>query len=61
MMPFKSKRELPEEIPLTDAERRLRIAKLQCEQERRLRRALDDGLFEWIEDFEQDADVLTQD
>jgi len=44
--------------PLTDKERQLRINELQAEQERTLRRALGDDLFEWIRDFEQDMDVL---
>ncbi len=48
MMPFKSKRELTEEVHLTDAERRLH-------------RALGDNLYDWIQDFEQDEDVVTQD
>lgn len=44
---------------MTDAERKKRIRQVQEEQERRLRRALGDDLFEWIRDFEQDTDVLS--
>ena len=71
-MPFKSKRELREEIPLTDAERKQRIRQVQEEQEERLRRAIgndffewlteyDEGLNEWLRRLRQDTDVLSQD
>ena len=44
--------------PLTDEERAQRVKELQAEQEKRLRRALGDDLFEWLQGFEGDMDVL---
>jgi len=44
--------------PLTDEER---AQKVQAVQERRLRKALGDDRFQWLQDFEHDADVLGQD
>ena len=38
-----------------------KIKKLQAEQERRLREALGEDLFEWLQDFAQDIDVLGND
>ena len=54
MMPFKSKRELPEEVPLTDAERKQKIKQVQEEQEERLRRAIGDDFFEWLAEYDDD-------
>jgi hypothetical protein len=54
-MPFSSKRKLPEEKPLTEIERYQKIKELQTEQERRLRGALGDDLYDWLESFDKDV------
>ena len=59
-LPYGPVRESQRDKPLTEAERGQRVKALQAEQEKRLRKALGDDLFEWIEDFEQDADVLSR-
>ena len=43
---------------MTDEERTQRIKELQAEQEERLRRALGNDLYDWLESFEDDLDVL---
>lgn len=59
-MPYGPVRKTPKERALTNKERDERIRRLQQEQEARLRRALGDNLFNWIEEFEQDVDVLNE-
>ena len=61
-MPYRPPdRQLQKDKPLTDEERRLRIKEVQAEQEEKLREALGDELFEWLDAFEGDVDVLGQD
>ena len=60
-MPYGPNSKPQKDKPLTDSERVRRIEKLQIEQERALRRALGDDLFQWLQDFEPDADVLGRD
>ena len=45
---------------MTDKERARKVREVQAEQERRLRDALGDELYDWLEAFEQDTDVLGQ-
>ena len=60
-MPYGPDSEQPSKPPLTDSEREQKVRELQAEQERRLREALTDELFEWLEAFEGDLDVLDRD
>ena len=60
-MPYGPDSEQPSKPPLTDAEREQRIKEIQREQERRLRETIGDELFDWLQDFEDDGDVLCQD
>ena len=58
--------------PLTEAEREQRVKEVQREQEDRLRQAITDEFFEWLNEYDeglnewlrrlrQDVNVLTQD
>jgi len=59
-MPYGPKRQTPKERALSNVERDRRIEKILCEQEQRLRRALGDSLYAWIEVLEQDGPMKTQ-
>lgn len=52
-MPYGPVRKTPKERALTEVESEQRIKALQAEQAERLRRALGDHLFDWIQDFQQ--------
>jgi hypothetical protein len=52
--------EEPNKSPSIEGEGEQRIKEVQQEQERRLREALGDELYEWLDAFEGDLDVLGQ-
>ena len=60
-MPYGPVREVSKDKKLSDLEREQKIKEFQQEQEERLRRALGDNLYDWLQDFDDDLDVLTTD
>jgi hypothetical protein len=46
--------------PVTEAEQRQRLKDMQREQAETLRDKLGDELYDWLDEFEPDADVLNE-
>ena len=60
-MPYGPNGERSKKTPLTEAEQKQKLKDLQREQAETLREALGPELYDWLDDFEQDADVLSKD
>ena len=52
--------ELIQDDPVTGAEQKQRLKDMQREQAETLRDKLGDSLYDWLDEFEHDADVLNE-
>ena len=60
-MPISDYDSNPTDDPLTETDRRQRLRDLRNEQARTLREKLGDPLYDWLDDFCDDFDFLSED